>query len=150
MSKLASFTLMLTASLCLTLGAFAADKAKLKCPVSGHEASKDHAVAYKAGEVYFCCDDCPKAFKATTEKFAAKANHQLVASGQYKETKCPLTGKPLNNAMTAKVSGVTVKFCCGGCKAKVAKAAKGDEKIDLVFNDKAFDKNFEKVADAKK
>lgn len=140
---------MLAVSLCFTLGSFAADKPKLKCPVSGKVIEKDHAVAYKAGEVYFCCDDCPKAFKAAQDKFAAKANHQLVVTGQYKETKCPLTGKPLNSAMTAQVAGVNVKFCCAGCKGAVSKA-KGDAKLNLVFSDKAFDKNFEKVADAKK
>src|ERR1700679_3968327 len=73
-----------------------ADAPALKCPVSGQPASKDHALAYKKGEVYFCCDNCPTKFKENTKKFAAKANEQLVVSGQYKEVKCPFTGGALN------------------------------------------------------
>ena len=34
-----------------------------KCPVSGKAAAKDHAVDFEGGKVYFCCDNCPKAFE---------------------------------------------------------------------------------------
>jgi hypothetical protein len=136
-------------SLCLGLNARAADETALKCPVSGHEATKDHAVKYKDGQVYFCCDKCPKAFEADSKKFAVKANEQLVASGQYKEVKCPLTGKDLNPATSTKVAGISVSFCCNGCKAKVAKL-KGKARADMVFSDAAFDKGFEKAKDAGK
>src|ERR1700682_4506929 len=67
-----------------------------KCPVSGKPAAKDHAVDFEGGKVYFCCDNCPKAFEANSAKFAAKAHHQMALTGQLVETKCPFTGKPLN------------------------------------------------------
>ena len=91
-----SLTAVIVASLCFCLSAQAADETKLICPVSGHPASKEHAEKYKDGQVYFCCDDCPKAFTANTKKFAAKANAQLAATGQYKEVKCPFSGGKLN------------------------------------------------------
>ena len=47
---------------------------ELKCPVSGNTATKDHAVDFDGGKVYFCCDNCPKAFEANPAKFAAKAH----------------------------------------------------------------------------
>jgi hypothetical protein len=139
---------VVAASVCLGLTARAADEPALKCPVSGQPASKDHAVKYKEGQAYFCCDKCPKAFEENTKKFAAKANAQLVASGQYKEVKCPLTGNDLNPAATLKVADISVSFCCNDCKAKVA-GAKEKKQVQLVFGDKAFGKGFEKAKDTK-
>jgi YHS domain-containing protein len=117
-------------------------KVELKCPVSGKAADKANAVAYKGGEVYFCCMNCPKAFEKDTAKFATKANHQLAATGQAEQKKCPLTGRPLNKEQTVEVADVEVTFCCPNCKGKVAKA-EGKEQLELVFADKAFDKAYE-------
>jgi YHS domain-containing protein len=105
-----------------------------KCPVSGKDINPDAIVEYNGGKVYFCCMNCPKAFKADTEKFAGKANHQLVQTGQLKQVACPLTGKDVNPDATVDVAGVKVGFCCMNCKGKVEKA-KGDEQINLVFKD---------------
>lgn len=116
-------------------------KTKAACPVSGGPANMDHAVDYKKGEVYFCCPKCPNAFKADTEKFATKANHQLVVTKQYKQAKCPLSGQPCDSEKTTKVAGVKVAFCCGNCLAK-ANGAEGEEQINLVFSDSAFEKGF--------
>ncbi len=115
----------------------------IKCVVSG-KAAKDvdgSSVAYKGGKVFFCCAGCPKAFDKDTQKFAAKANHQLIATGQAKQAKCPITGKDLNPEQKVKVQDVEVTFCCPGCKGKVSKA-EGAEQAELVFSDKAFDKGF--------
>jgi uncharacterized C2H2 Zn-finger protein len=136
-------------SLCFCVTANAADAPELKCPVSGHPASKEHAVKYKDGEVYLCCDKCPAAFKADTKKYAVKANEQLVSSGQYKQVKCPLSGEDINPAASAKVAGINVAFCCDNCKGKVAKL-KGKARADMVFSDAAFAKAFEKNKDAAK
>lgn len=135
----------------LTVGVIAADekkeeKAVAKCPVSGKDINKDAAVDYKGAKVYFCCPGCPGAFKKDTAKYASKANHQLVFTGQAEQEKCPLTGGKLNDQTTVEVSGVDVTFCCNGCKGKATKKS-GDDQVDLVFNDKAFEKGF-KVAKA--
>jgi len=144
MRKMVILSAVVATALCVSVGASAADKGGLKCPVSGQPATKDHAVAYKDGQVYFCCDNCPKKFAADTAKYATKANAQLVVSGQYKQVKCPLSGEAVNPKAHIKVAGVTVEFCCNDCKGKVKEAKKG-EKIDLVFSDDAFKKGFEKV-----
>ena len=104
------------------------------CPVSGKAASKDHAVAYDGGKVYFCCDNCPKEFAKNPKAFAAKAHLQMALTGQLIETKCPFTGKPLNAEKTVEVDGVKVAFCCGNCQAKAAKMAK-DDLVKKVFTD---------------
>ncbi len=128
----------------VTLSLYAADLEGIKCVVSG-KAAKDvdgSSVDYKGGKVYFCCANCPKAFSKDTAKFSAKANHQLVATGQAKQVKCPITGKALNPEQKVKVQDVEVVFCCPGCKGKVSKA-EGAEQAELVFSDKAFEKGFE-------
>jgi YHS domain-containing protein len=117
-------------------------KFKAVCPVSGKAAIETSSVDYRGGKVYFCCTNCPKAFAADTAKFATKANHQLVATKQAKQVKCPLTGRDLAADKTVKINEVTVTFCCPNCQGKVAKAAAA-EQLTLVFSDTAFAKGFE-------
>jgi hypothetical protein len=127
------------------LMAFAAEeKAKFKatCPVSGKAALEDKTADYKNAKVYFCCGNCPGAFTKDTAKYATKANQQLVATGQAKQIKCPLSGGELNPASNVMVGDVKVEFCCDKCKAKVSEA-KGDAQAELVFKDDAFSKGFE-------
>lgn len=125
--------------LTLTVSAAEEKKAEPQCPVSGKAISKDHKVAYKGAEVYFCCPNCPKAFEKGTEKFAAKANHQLVQTGQAKQVKCPLAGRPAKDDKSVTVSGVKVNVCCGNC---LKAATEADDKVALLFSDKAFQKGF--------
>lgn len=134
-------------ALCAVLTVQADDKkdslAGIKCPVSGKPVVENGTAEHNGGTVYFCCTNCPKAFAKNTEKFAAKANHQMVATGQFKEEKCPFTGRELNPDTKIKVAGVAVCFCCNNCKGKATKA-EGEEQIKLIFNDKAFKKGFTK------
>jgi len=123
--------------------AYAADEIKLdgvNCLVAGNKPAKaENFVAYKEGKIFFCCMNCPKAFAADTAKFAAKANHQLAATKQAKQAKCPLSGEDIDASTAIKVSGVEVAFCCDMCKGK-AEAEK--DQVAFLFNDKAFDKAF--------
>ena len=108
--------------------------ADAKCPVTGKMVKADDWLAYDGAKVYFCCENCPKAFKKDPSKYAAKAHLQEVQTGQLKEVACPLTGKKLNPETAIDVGGVKVAFCCNNCKGKV-QAASGDEQINLVFKD---------------
>ena len=88
---------------------YAADKLEgVKCPVSGKAVKEDKTVAYKDGKVYFCCENCPKAFTKDSKKFATKANAQLVATGQAKQAKCPISGQALNPDTNLPSSPITV------------------------------------------
>lgn len=117
---------------------------KVKCPVAGKEIKISDAkvVAYKKCDVYVCCDNCKAKMEADAKKYSTKANHQLVLTKQAKQVKCPLAGKPTDDAQTIKVAGLDVSFCCGNCKGKVAKA-EGDEQLALIFSNAAFKKGFE-------
>ena len=148
-----NLSIMLSAVLAVGLAAYAAEEKakafKATCPVSGKPALEDKTVDYKGGKVYFCCENCPKAFEKDTAKYATKANQQLVATGQTTQVKCPITGKALNADKTVEVGGVKVTFCCENCQGKVA-AATGDAQAELVFSDAAFAKAFEVKKAAKK
>ena len=113
----------------------------VKCLVNPKAAAKaDKSVDYKGGKVFFCCDNCPKAFSKDTAKFSTQANQQLVATAQAKQVKCPFSGGELNASTKIKVGGVEVAFCCEKCQGKASDAKDGA--VELVFNDKAFDKGF--------
>jgi hypothetical protein len=146
-----SFTLAAVATCIAVLsivGAGNAEEAKKKvtkvtCPVAGKEikVADGKVVSYKKCDVYVCCDNCKAKMEADPDKYSTKANHQLILTRQAKQVKCPLAGKPVDAAQTVKVGGIEVKFCCGNCKGKVAKA-EGDEQLALVFSDDAFKKGF--------
>jgi len=130
-------------TLCLAVSLLAADPKLegVKCIMNPKAAAKaDKSVDYKGGKVFFCCDNCPKAFAKDTAKHATQANLQLVTTGQAKQLHCPLSGGELNPATKIKVGGVDVCFCCEKCQAKATEAK--DAAVELVFGDKAFDKGF--------
>ena len=129
----------------------------ITCVVSGDEINKsdlkDHEHStYKDGKVYFCCGGCKMDFDESPKKFAAKANFQLVTSGQYTQTACPVnkgkihTAKAKKNLKKVTVSGMEVDLCCPGCLKKYNKAS---DKFALLFSDKGYEKGFSPI-DSKK
>ena len=100
---LAAAGLMLAAS-----GPARADETKAKCPVSGHEVTvtaKTPIVMVNGNKIVFCCENCPKAFAASPEKYIADAGKCPVAGQKAKLTK--ETRLVLNNNL--------YYTCCGGC-----------------------------------
>ncbi len=140
MSRTSVYALLLAAFAAGVLMAAEVNLEDVKCPVSGKAAKADATVAYKDATVYMCCPGCPTAFKNDTKKYAVKANMQLVQTKQAKQVACPLSGKDVKDAV-AKVAGLEIGLCCNSCKGKVDKA-EGDDKLALVFSDKAFEQGF--------
>jgi YHS domain-containing protein len=128
--------LMLGLTLVIVQQSVSADKEEFKasCPLSGAPAKAESSVNYKGGKVFFCCDNCPKKFTASPEKFAAKAHHQMLSTGQAVQVACPISGRKLNKEQTVDIGGVKVAFCCGNCKKK---AEESDEAVALLAD---FDK----------
>jgi hypothetical protein len=121
----------------------------VKCIIAPRAAKEANSAEWKEGKVYFCCGNCQSKFenmsKEDKEKMAAKSNAQLVATKQYAQKACPLSGAGLNEDATTEVNGVKVAFCCNNCKGKVDKL-EGDEQLESVFGEKAFEKaKFTKV-----
>jgi YHS domain-containing protein len=140
MKKMVMLSLAVALSV-LSSNSFAADVdlTNIKCPISGKQAVAEGKIEYKGKTVYACCTNCPKTFAKSPEKFAVKANAQLVATKQAVQVACPISGKPVDAAQTVDVAGVAVAFCCKNCRAKVADAT-GDAQLALVFEN--FDKGF--------
>lgn len=118
-------------------------KFECTCPVSGKPAIESSFIEQKDGsKVYFCCENCPKAFKANPKKFDLKVHRQLLETGQIVQVACPFTGKPVNEEATAEVGQADVAFCCKNCLGKFEKAADDDAKLKLVFSNAAMKKGF--------
>ena len=117
----------------------------VKCVVANKDANAGKSAKYKDGTVYFCCGGCAGKFAKDSKKFANKANHQLVATKQYEQKACPMSGGPVDASVSSKVAGTKVNFCCNKCKGAVDKASSDKEKLELVFSDKAFKKAYKKV-----
>lgn len=123
-----------------------AQEREITCPVMGGKVNPEISVDYKDGKVSFCCGDCVGEFKEHTAKYAVQANAQLVSTKQYVQKACPLTGRPVAEGKQAKVAGIPVGVCCGGCQGKIEGAENDDARLALVFSDAAFEKGFFKRA----
>ncbi len=114
--------------------------AAARCPVTGEGVSKEVSIDYMRGKLYFSSTECIDKFRADRFTYEAKANAQLVITGQFKQTRCPLSGDEFALGIKTKVCGVDVRFCSADCLKK-AKRASADERAELVFV-KGFDKGF--------
>ena len=123
----------------------AVDLATVNCILMpAKKVNAEKFVEFNSGKVYFCCDGCKKKFSGDPEKYAAKANTQLVVTGQYKQTGCPFSGGEIDESLSIEVAGAKVGFCCAGCKTKAEKAESDDARITMIFGKDAFAKTFEK------
>lgn len=118
------------------------DLSKARCPMMDDEVSAEYVADYNGGKVFFCCKRCVASFEKNPEKYAAAANAQMVATGQFKQTGCPFSGGALAANTAVKVGGEEISFCCKNCKAKVEGAASDAERMTMVFSDNAFGKGF--------
>lgn len=112
-------------------------KFEATCPVSGGGAKKEHSVKQGSKTVYFCCPNCPKAYKKDSKKFANKVNAQFLETKQITQIGCPISGRPIDATKTAALGKAKVAFCCGNC---LAKAEASDDLAKLAFA--SFDKGF--------
>ena len=112
------------------------------------DVSADQVVETEAGKVYMCCGGCKsklaKALKEDKNAFAAKINHQMVATKQYTQKGCPFSGGEVSDEHSTKIGGVEVKFCCGNCLAKVEAEEDVAKQAEMVFGVETFKKGFEK------
>lgn len=87
------------------------------CPVSGQPSGTKVFIEEKGNKVFFCCNNCRGKYEKDPAKYAAK-----LANSYTIQTKCPVTGKPINPQVSAEApAGETVFFCCKDCPAKFRK-----------------------------
>ena len=128
------------------------DFEKIVCPGSKKQVNKDATVEHEDCIVYFCCNNCAAAFKKDVQdkkKFLARANHQKVATGQVKQTKCPKSFQGAKASTALEVNGVDVTFCCNNCRGWAEGLAKSaddvEDQIATLFGPNVFGKAFEVI-----
>ncbi len=136
---LASAFAFLVSFSAVTIAAEGIDFEKVKCLVSGAAAKEDKASDWKDGKVYFCCGNCLKKFADDSKKFAAKANHQLIATEQVEQKACPFSGGELNAETAIEFKGAKIAFCCNNCKGKTEKMS-DEDKVEKLFGEAAYEK----------
>ncbi|SVB02490.1 uncharacterized protein METZ01_LOCUS155344 [marine metagenome] len=134
-----AMSIILVAMVSLNAGDKDKKKHEVTCVVSGETIDETEYSNYKKGKVYFCCGGCKADFDEASATFAVAANYQLVATGQYMQTNCPVSGRGLNPEKVVKVANSDVTFCCGNCQGKTNKA---EDKMAFIFADVSFDKGF--------
>ena len=137
-----AMSIILVAMVLLIAGDKDKKKHEVTCVVSGETIDETEYSNYKKGKVYFCCGGCKADFDEASATFAVAANYQLVATGQYMQTNCPVSGRGLNPKKVMKVANSDVIFCCGNCQGKTNKA---EDKMAFIFTDVSFDKGFSPV-----
>ena len=137
-----AMSIILVAMVLLNAGDKDKKKHEVTCVVSGETIDETEYTNYKKGKVYFCCGGCKADFDEASATFAVAANYQLVATGQYMKTNCPVSGRDLNPKKVVKVANADVTFCCGNCQGKTNKA---EDKMAFIFTDVSFDKGFSPV-----
>jgi YHS domain-containing protein len=116
------------------------DLKDIKCLINpGAPAKQDKSSEWKDGTVYFCCGNCKGKFDGAKDKNAAKANHQLIATKQVEQGKCPISGSDINAEKKIEFKGATISFCCDGCKGKAEKMS-DENKLEELFGEKAYEK----------
>lgn len=109
--------------------------AGIKCVVSGKQTTQKYHADHKRGKVYFDCNASRIAFQADKRQFGTKANHQLVVTKQYIQTKCPISKNRISteDSFTASVAGVSIRFCCQECKTSFLEQYKSPAQIEALF-----------------
>lgn len=99
---------------------------------------------FEGGKVFFCCDNCLKRFNTDPKAHATKAHHQLVRTGQVKQTACPISGHEVDKDVVTEVGGVKVAFCCADCQGKVTGAESDDARVEMIFGADGYKRGFSK------
>lgn len=137
----------------------------VKCLIDGAQSvSMQHAASYRGSTIYFASSKSLNFFKASVStqissnrflssphqaerqaRLLARANHQLVLLGQWKQVRCPVTGKAVDPEFSSLIAGVEIQFADANALLTVNQlpclAAQGE----MIFRDKFFDQAFERT-----
>jgi len=84
------------------------------CPVSGEPIVADYTSLVGEDLVGFCCGKCKAAFDAAPDEFLKKLG--IKKDTPKLNSTCPVSGEPVDAAVTSVYKGRTVALCCKKCK----------------------------------
>ena len=90
---------------------------QVACPVTGQPVNKDVTVEVGHAKVGFCCKNCLAKYNAADDDGKLKLVFADLDKGFTRQTKCPVSGKPINAEATVEYEGKKVYFCCPNCPA---------------------------------
>ena len=96
---------------------------QISCPVMGGKINKEIFVNHNGERVYLCCAGCVEAFKKDPAKYLEKmeADGVVLEKAPITQVNCPVSGKPINEAIYTDQDGKRVYFCCDDCKKSFEK-----------------------------
>jgi len=98
--------------------------AQVACPLTGKPINKDDTVDAGNAKVSFCCEKCLAKYKEATDddaKLKMLFSSAAMKRGFTHQTKCPVSGKPIDPQYSAEYKGEKVYFCCPNCPAAFEK-----------------------------
>jgi YHS domain-containing protein len=107
-----------------------------KCPVMGEAIDFAVKTMTKDGPVYFCCAGCIKKLEKDPKKYAEEVADQRAALAKMErvQVSCPVSGRPVDKKLTAKIDGQTIAFCSETCLTEYEKSpAKFKAKLEDSF-----------------
>lgn len=97
---------------------------QVACPVSGQDFDEEVSVEMGNTTVAFCCENCLKKYNDADEEGKFKVVFANLDKGFTNQTKCPISGKPINPTASVEYEGEKVYFCCPNCPAAFEKDPK--------------------------
>lgn len=136
----------------------------IKCVVHGvKNAQLKHSVKFKEGTVFFSTKQSALYFRLMTDAkranpapiveqhiqlLIAKANHQLTLTEQYTQTRCPVTGKKIDDRVQVRLGGIDIKFHDSKAADVIRDQPSLIRRAPMVFSERAYKAAFQPVADS--
>jgi YHS domain-containing protein len=89
--------------------------AQVGCPISGRPVNDETLVEVGTAKVGFCCKGCLAKYNEADEEGKLTVVFANLEKGFTRQTKCPLSGKPIKAEYAVEFEGKKVYFCCEGC-----------------------------------
>jgi YHS domain-containing protein len=111
--------------------------AQVACPITGRPVNEKTLVDVGNAKAGFCCKNCLAKYNDADDEGKLKVLFADLDKGYTRQTKCPLSGKPIKAEHVVEYEGKKVYFCCEGCpKAFQADPEKHKAKLPQ-FNEAA-------------
>ena len=88
---------------------------QVACPITGKPVNKQTMVEVGYAKAGFCCKKCLAKYNAADDGEKLEILFADLKKGFTRQTKCPVSGKPINPQESVEYQGEKVYFCCPRC-----------------------------------
>jgi YHS domain-containing protein len=90
---------------------------QVACSISGRPVNEETMVEVGEAKAGFCCKNCLAKYEGADDEGKLKILFADFKKGFTLQTKCPISGKPINPEASVEYKDEKVYFCCPGCPA---------------------------------